>query len=121
MQKQWSSTPVRPIAYINGILYLSGQDKGVMLQQFLKKTKQKNNITEIIFADDDIQNAEDVANAFKNDRNINVISIHYTGMDAHKAAFLTGPNAAQLQAIENTRWYAIRSALKTQLPGYDNL
>src|SRR3989338_2558232 len=93
MPTPWNNKPVRRIAYEHGILYLSGQNKGIMLQQFLTKTHQTNNITKIIFVDDTFQNVKDVAAAYQLDpkastQKINVISIHYTRLAAHKAAFL---------------------------------
>ncbi|MCX7121222.1 MAG: DUF2608 domain-containing protein [Gammaproteobacteria bacterium] len=120
LPKPWGGKdPLRHIAYIHGVLYLAGQNKGEMLQQFLDKTNQKNNIRSIIFVDDTEQNVVDVANAYKNDPTVNVISIHYTKLKEHKAAFLSGKNAKKLQALSNQRWFAIRDALKKNLPGFD--
>ncbi len=113
----WNDKPIRPIAYVNGILYLAGQNKGMMLKQFLAKTGNTKHIREIIFVDDTMQNVTDVANAYANDPSVHVISIHYTRLAARKAAFLTGKNAKQLQAQANKQWFAIRDALRKNLIG----
>jgi hypothetical protein len=117
MPTPWSTAPVRPIAYEHGILYLAGLNKGVMLQQFLAKTHETHHIRHIIFVDDTMQNVIDVAKAFKNDPSVNVVSIHYTRLEAHKAALTTGKNAKQLQAIATKEWEDVEASLKRNLPG----
>jgi len=109
------ASPARMVSYINGIFYVAGQNKGVMLQGLLKKTKQEKNISEIIFVDDTPQNVTDVANAYKNNRDITAICVNYTKLDAHKNAFISGPNALKLQSEANMQWYKIRDNLKEQL------
>lgn len=117
LPKPWSTAPVRAIAYEHGILYLAGQNKGVMLQQFLAKTHEKKRIRDIIFVDDTLQNVIDVANAYKNDPSVHVLCIHYTRLEAHKAALTTGKNAKQLQANATQEWKTIEASLKNNLPG----
>ena len=117
MPTPWTTSPVRAIAYENGILYLSGQNKGVMLQQFLAKTHETNSIRDIIFVDDTMQNVIDVATAYKDDPSVNVISIHYTRLDAHKEALTIGKDAKQLQAIATQEWKNIDASMKNSLPG----
>lgn len=107
----------RPVAYENGILYLAGQNKGLMLEDFLAKTGQTNNIHEIIFVDDATKNVSDVANAFANNSAVDVISVHYTYLEKHKADFLTGRDSKKLQAAANAQWFGILTALKENLPG----
>lgn len=114
--REWNNTPTRQIAYLHGTLYLAGQNKGEMIKQFLQKTDKTSQIQEIIFVDDTYQNVVDVANTFKNDPNVDVISIHYTKLAAHKAAFLTGNNAKKLQAIANQRWQGILVSMRKNLP-----
>lgn len=115
----WNKKPTRPISYVHGTLYLAGQNKGIMLQQFLEKTNNAHKIRIIIFVDDTMQNVKDVANAYAKDPAVHVISVHYTRLSAHKAAFLTGKNAKQLQAQANKQWYAIRDAMRKNLIGSD--
>lgn len=116
---QWNNKPVRRIAYSQGILYLAGLNKGEMIKQFLSKIKQTNIIHIIIFVDDTYKNIIDVSNSYKNNSSVHVICVYYTKLKAHKAEFLTGKNAKKLQADANMRWYAIRDALKKNLPGFD--
>lgn len=119
MPTPWRKEPVRPIAYVHGILYWEGQNKGVMLQQFLAKTKKTNAIKEIIFVDDQHSNVVDVAKAYKNDPHVHVISVYYTKLKEHKAEFLTGKNAKKLQATANAQWFAIRDALRKNVLGFN--
>ncbi|OGT49460.1 MAG: hypothetical protein A3E82_00020 [Gammaproteobacteria bacterium RIFCSPHIGHO2_12_FULL_38_11] len=114
----FNKSPVRRVAYLHGIYYVDGQNKGEMIKQLLEKTKQTKNIRTIIFVDDTNQNVIDVAHVYKNNPRVNVISVHYTRLAKNKAAFLTGKNAKKLQAIANARWYAIRDFLKKTLPGF---
>lgn len=110
---------VRPIVYQNGTLFLSGQNKGVMMQDFLQKTKLSNTITHIIFVDDTFKNDQQMAAAFHKNPLINVDCIYYTHLKAHKANFLHGKNAGHLQAIAKKRWERISASLKENLPGND--
>ena len=88
-----------------------------MLRDFLAKTDQTKNIHEIIFVDDATQNVTDAANAFADTSAVNVISVHYTYLEKHKADFLTGKDSKKLQAIANAQWFGILTALKENLPG----
>lgn len=118
MPKPWSDKPVRAISYQHGVLYLAGQNKGVMLQQFLKKTREKHRIREIIFVDDTMQNVTDVAAAYKNDPHVNAICVHYTRLEAHKNALVAGKDAKTLQATATAQWKNVDAAMKTNMPGY---
>lgn len=105
----------RRIAYIDGVLYLSGQNKGVMLQQFLQKMHQTKNITQVIFVDDTFQNVKDVAAAYANISNVNVTSIHFTRLAAHKAALTQGKNAKLFQAAATKQWNQLKTSMKHNL------
>ncbi|MDP1573812.1 MAG: DUF2608 domain-containing protein [Coxiellaceae bacterium] len=113
----WNGNSPRQIAYVNGGLYVAGQDKGVMIKQFLEKTEQTTRISNIIFVDDTYQNDVDVANAYKNDPNVNVVCVYYTRLSARKEAFLTGKDSAKLQAQANQEWFNIRNILSKNLVG----
>lgn len=104
----------RRVVYSHGILYLAGQNKGEMIKQFLANTHETKRIQQIIFVDDTLQNVKDVANAYKNNPAVHVISIHFTRLATHKANFL---KSKKLQQIANQRWFAIRDALRKNLPG----
>ena len=88
-----------------------------MLQRFLQKMDKTYRISNIIFVDDTQQNVTDVADAYQHS-NVSVISAHYAGMDAHKAALTSGPEAKKLQATANREWVAIRESLHRNLPGF---
>lgn len=116
---QWRKKDApRRIAYENGVLYDSGQNKGVMLKQFLNKTNETKNIHTIIFVDDAMKNIKAVAAAYKNDPAVHVIAIHFTRLAAHKAAFLTGKDAKKWQAAANQQWYSIRNVMKKNMLGF---
>lgn len=117
--KPWDNKPVRAIAYVHGVLYLAGQNKGEMLKQFLSKTHQANQIHTIIFVDDTMQNVKDVAKTYAQDPSMNAICIHFTRLAAHKAAFLAGKHAKHLQMQANQQWFAIRDALRKNLVDSD--
>lgn len=115
----WKNNHVRRIAYLHGILYLSGQNKGVMLQQFLAKTKQTNNIKTIVFVDDTLQNVKDVAAAFAKDPHVNVISIHFLRLAKQKEAFIKGKNAKKFQAIATQQWRSICANLRKNISEFE--
>ena len=111
----WNNKPVRRIAYLHGILYLAGLNKGVMLQQFLEKTNQTNDVKTIVFVDDTLQNVKDVAAAFAKDPNVNVISIHFLRLAKQKEAFIKGKNAKKFQAIATQQWRSILANLRKNI------
>lgn len=107
----WNKHKSRLIAYVHGVLYLAGQNKGEMIKQFLAKTHQRKNIHEIIFVDDTLQNVIDVANTYKNNPHVHVISIHYLRLAKHKLAFTHGKNAKIFQAVAMSQWKNIKDAI----------
>lgn len=111
----WNHHPVRCIAYSHGILYAAGQNKGVMLQQFLAKTHQTSNIKTIIFVDDTLQNVKEVAAAFANDPAVDVLSIRFLRLANQKEAFIKGKHAKQFQAVATRQWQSIRANLRKNI------
>lgn len=107
----------RPILYQNGMLYLSGQNKGLMLKDFLKKTHMKHKITHIIFVDDTLKNVQQVASAYQKTPGVNVTCVYYTHLKVHKENFTQGPRATILQATAQKRWDRISAVLEHNLPG----
>jgi len=112
-----SDKKMRRIAYIDGVLYLSGQNKGVMLKLFLQKMHQTNNITQVIFVDDTFQNDKDMAAAYANNPKVKVTSIHFTRLSAHKAALTQGKNAKKFQLAATTQWNNLKRSMKNNLLG----
>lgn len=105
----------RAARYEQGVLYLSGQNKGQMLTCFLKHAQSKN-IKNIVFIDDTQKNVTDVYNTFKNNPNYNVVALDFTALDQFKNALTQGPFAASNQAKATRRWQAIAKVLQQQLP-----
>lgn len=90
-----------PLFYQDGIMYVTGQNKGQALHCLLKKTHNKQHFNTIVFVDDLKSNVEDVANAFQNQKNISVYSYHYTADQPYK--HVNKEQAHQdWQALQNT-------------------
>ena len=115
--KEWNGKATRRIAYVHGILYEGGQNKGPIIQQFLEKTKQVQRIHEIIFVDDTLKNIKEVAATYQNNPSVHLIAIHFTRLAKIKSQFFIGKEAHKLQALATHRWQHIRNTLKNNLPG----
>lgn len=116
--KEWDNKKTNHIAYVHGTLYVAGQNKGVMIQQFLQKTDKTHRVQEIIFVDDTLQNVKDVADEYKNNPNVDAICIHFTRLAKLKMAFFKGKRAKTYQAEANQQWRAIETQLKKNLIGF---
>ncbi len=105
----------RPIVYQQGVMYLAGQNKGVMLKCMLKMYEQQSTVTmpikNIVFVDDTLKNVTNVYKAFKGNEKYNVKAYHYTALSHHKNALTEGKNKDALQARANDRWGAIKAVL----------
>lgn len=66
----------KTVSFSRGVMMATGQDKGIVLKDFL--ALQQANPKVIIFVDDAYRNIENMARAFKNDKNFHAIAIHYT-------------------------------------------
>jgi len=104
----------RPVSYQQGVMFVSGQNKGEMLKAFLSKT-QSSNIRNIFFIDDTMKNVQDVNNAFSESKNYNVNAIHYVALQKHKAALTKGVNALKHQSMANERWNSIKAIMTKEL------
>jgi hypothetical protein len=104
----------RPIAYQQGVMYASGQNKGEMLKCLLGET-ESGQITKIAFIDDTLKNVEDVYSAYELNKHYNVKAMHYTLLAKHKQALTKGKNANKYQKEAHKRWLAIKHALKKNL------
>ena len=110
------------ITYQQGVVYVSGQNKGKLLKCILNEyNKDVANsglgipIKHIIFMDDTLANVVDVHKAFKNEEKYHVYALHYTALREHKSALTQGKHKVKLQKNANARWVAIKSALETNL------
>ncbi|WP_417436847.1 DUF2608 domain-containing protein [Idiomarina abyssalis] len=107
-----------PVTYQQGVMYVSGQNKGDMLKCLMAITNA-DNVRNIAFLDDTAANVQDVYKAFENSKNLNVLALHYTRLEAHKNA-LTQPAASSLpdnkyQMKANARWRALKSMMDQEL------
>lgn len=111
----------RPVAFQNGIYYLAGQNKGLMLSCLLTQYEYANPfspslpITHIVFIDDTRQNVEDVYEFFKENPRYQVKALHYTALDKHKEALTKGADKERLQRTANERWQALKGAMDAYL------
>lgn len=103
----------RPLLYLQGIYFLSGQNKGEMLINFLKRFNVKNKTT-LIFVDDQMRNVKDVYQAMRHYPAMrHVISIHYTKENARQNILLKNKKA-HLKAEK--AWEILTTAIKKTLP-----
>ncbi len=106
-----------PISYRNGVMYLSGQNKGVILKCMLERyNSQSNNpITKVVFLDDTKKNVKDVAKAFEGKDNgnnkYNVHALYYTLLEAHKDALTKGEMARIYQDNAMERWQYMKEGM----------
>ncbi|MBI9089182.1 MAG: DUF2608 domain-containing protein [Desulfobacterium sp.] len=112
----------REVSYQQGVMYVAGQNKGIMLICLLSYYENDNSgntslpIKNIVFIDDTQKNVDDVYNAFKNSTRYQVKALHYTALDSHKQALTKpGKEGEMLQNKAKERWDAIHSTLSKQL------
>lgn len=103
----------RPIAYHHGIVFEAGQNKGLVLQCFLKQVPEGvKRYTDIVFVDDMGRNDREAYEAYRDDPAAQLIAIHYTRVNALRKKILVDK---KLQAQAAKGWRQIRSALKGSL------
>ncbi|RED10643.1 DUF2608 domain-containing protein [Pontivivens insulae] len=106
-----------PVAYQDGIVYATGQNKGEVLNCFLGKA-EVTSIDQIIFIDDTMANVQDVYNSFLDSPDYDVAAVHLTQLAAHKQAFGPTTGTSELteyQIAATLRWQHISSALALTL------
>ncbi len=112
---------VRPVTYRQGVMYLAGQNKGLMLKCLLRlyaadaDGREAMPIRQIVFVDDTPKNVDNVVAAFKDEPGITVKAFHYSAFDTHKAKLTSGPTAKALQDRAKARWQQINDAIKATL------
>lgn len=112
----------RPISYSQGMMFLAGQNKGVMLKCFVQHYNQNAvqaglglRIKNIVFLDDTLENVTHVYDAFKMDPEVRVRAYHYTALQPHKAALTMGKYHGVFQEKAHKRWSAIKTTMEAQL------
>lgn len=116
-----SMNGTRPVTYRQGVMYLAGQDKGLMLKCLLRLNaadadgREAMPVRQIVFVDDTPKNVDDVVAAFRDEPDITVKAFHYSAYDAHKARLTKGPTAKSLQDRSKARWEQINASIKAAL------
>lgn len=96
----------REVIYQQGIMFLSGEDKGKALLCILDQTKQ--DIKTILFVDDAKRNIVSMGKAFANRDDLLVLNVLYTKENAKELQIQTDPNA---QAQLFKQWSLIKKNL----------
>lgn len=110
-----------PVTYRQGVMYLAGQNKGLMLKCLLRlyradqDGRQALPIRNIVFVDDTPKNVNTVVAAFEGEPGLTVRAFHYSAYDAHKAKLTKGATAKRLQDRAKRRWQQIEAAIKAAL------
>ena len=95
----------REVSFFNGIMMVSGQNKGIMLKTLLSKTGKT--FKAIVFIDDGKKNTDNVYNVFKADNNVDVVSIRYSYDDAIKRQFEESNKNSEIR-----RWNELKTTIK---------
>jgi hypothetical protein len=96
--------------YTDGILYLSGQNKGKALRCILNQAKSL--YTTILFVDDTYSNNQSMEEAFKNDPSVTLYNIWFTREREKENAFL---HSSALKQKAFQKWTEIRKALRANI------
>lgn len=106
----------RNVNIANGVMMVSGQDKGIMLRLLLKNLSA-NPYDTVIFVDDDLKNVIDVAEQAAAISS-NTLVYHYTRLEDDVAAFFKDDDEEEMLPARNLRqakvaeaWEAIRRAV----------
>lgn len=101
----------REVIYQDGLMFLSGEDKGQALSCILSSTQQT--IQTIIFVDDSVKNTQSVSKSFMNRADINVINILYTKENGKEDDVLKNE---ELQGKIYDDWNHIKKTLHEVIP-----
>ena len=113
----------RGFTYIDGVMLTSGQDKGVMLDYVLKKTKHSHSFKAIVFVDDSTKNINKVKAAFskKKYKNVDTTVVHYTKIEDDRIKE-NGTVLTQKQADKMASdWKKLNTAINTVFPKRSNV
>ncbi len=111
----------RPVTYQQGVMYLAGQNKGLMLKCLLRlygadqDSREAMPIRNVVFVDDTPKNVDNVVAAFQDEPKITVKAFHYSAFDAHKAKLTEGPEAKSLQDRAKARWEQLSAVVERVL------
>jgi hypothetical protein len=109
----------RAVSYQQGVMYVAGQNKGIMLKCLLRRYQSANSdglpIKYVVFIDDTQGNVDDIYSAFKHSDQYNVKALHYDALDKHKNALTEGPRKNTYQENAKQRWNAIHTTMHKEL------
>ena len=98
--------------YQNGIYYASGQNKGKLLQCFLKRAGKAKQYSAILLIDDTLKNDQDFYKAYQGMKGMETIAVHYTKLAKVKHEQETSKNLHKKMTQE---WQEITDVLKKNL------
>ncbi|MFA6301543.1 MAG: DUF2608 domain-containing protein [Legionella sp.] len=96
----------REVIYQQGLMFLSGEDKGEALLCALANSKQT--IKTIIFVDDTKRNIDSMDKTFKNRDDYQVLNVYYTRENAKEHEIQVNP---EIQQQMSEQWTAIKKTL----------
>lgn len=96
----------REVIYQQGLMFLSGEDKGEALLCALANSKQT--IKTIIFVDDTKRNIDSMDKAFKNRDDYEVLNVYYTRENAKEHEIQVNP---EIQQQMSEQWSSIKKTL----------
>lgn len=97
----------RPVVYRHGVMFVSGQNKGVALQCILNKAHK--HYKHIIFVDDSLKNVENVEHSFEQQKRTQVTAVLYTKEHAKESRFM---HSKRLKAIAYEKWQHLKQSFK---------
>ncbi|NQZ57295.1 MAG: DUF2608 domain-containing protein [Lentisphaeraceae bacterium] len=103
----------KTVIYQQGVLYCTGQNKGILLKNLLEAT-ESSDIENIVFIDDTLVNVQNVYKEFKKS-SYSITALHYTALSAHKQALTIGPKAQHYQRKSRDSWNALKRVLEKKM------
>lgn len=97
----------RVVIYRHGVMFVSGQDKGLALKCLLKHAHK--HYSSIIFVDDSRKNVSNVERVFESEINTSLIAILYTREREKSLHFL---HSAHLKTLAYQKWQKMKQAYK---------
>ncbi len=97
----------RPVIYKHGVMFVSGQNKGVALACLLSRAHK--HYQSIIFVDDSIKNINNVERIFANDKRTLLTAIVYTREHEKESRFL---HSKRLKELAFQKWQHLKQAFK---------
>ena len=120
-KKECTPVDAKPLTYEAGVLYANSGNKAKVLKCIVDKynfeadkNAKSNRIKNVIFLDDNSQNASDLYYAYRGDRRHNVFALSYTALKQYKSEFLTGVNSTELQERAHQQWLEVKAGFESR-------